>query len=125
MSTIRLKLIQNELSKILSFNTPNLTLLHSERPKLYTMLALLSATGLKVISILTLLHSKWPKLYGVLAILSTIGLKLIQNEVSVLIKAHSFIKPLLEEFYFPEKPYQNWVYSYRKEFASRGANSFH
>ena len=45
-----------------------LTLLHSKRPKLHRVLAVLSATGL------TLLHSEWPKLYGVLDILSAIGL---------------------------------------------------
>ena len=66
-----------------------LTLLHSEWPKLYGALAILSATGLKKrekmklvafnwikrVKYSTLLHSEWPKLYGVLAILSAIGLK--------------------------------------------------
>ena len=66
-----------------------LTLLHSERPKLYTVLAFLSAIGLRDalfgsvlfsnsiifnIGLLTLLPSERPKLYGVLAFLSAIGL---------------------------------------------------
>ena len=37
----------------------HLTLLHSEWPKLYGVLAVLSVNGLK-----TLLHSEWPKLYA-------------------------------------------------------------
>ena len=67
-----------------------LTLLHSERPKLYTVLAFLSAIGLRdalfgsvlffsksiifIIGLLTLLHSEKPKLYGVLAFLSAVEL---------------------------------------------------
>ena len=37
----------------------HLTLLHSEWPKLYGVLAVLIVNGLK-----TLLHSEWPKLYA-------------------------------------------------------------
>ena len=78
-----------------------LTLLHSKRPKLYGVLAVLRAIGLMSFSLsntshnivplgdtspkyakqkksvvrpLTLLHSKRPKLYGVLAVLRAIGL---------------------------------------------------
>ena len=60
--------------------TSCLTLLHSERPKLYGVLAFLSAIIIchcilyPQSSHLTLLHSEGPKLYGVLAILSAIGL---------------------------------------------------
>ena len=32
---------------------------------------------------LTLLHSEWPKLYGVLAVLSAIGLKVSAEQVAV------------------------------------------
>ena len=48
-----------------------LTILRSERPKLYTVLAILGAKGL---SYLNPLHSEWPKLHRVLAFLSAIGL---------------------------------------------------
>ena len=48
-----------ELKKIFEL----LTILHSEWPKLYGVLAIQSAIG-----------SEWPKLYEVLAILSAIGL---------------------------------------------------
>ena len=44
-----------------------LSLLHLEQPKLYAVLAILSA--------IRLLHSNLPKLYGVLAVLSAIGLR--------------------------------------------------
>ena len=56
------------------------TLLHSERPKLYIILVFLSAIGLKerIFSSRTncnLLHSERPKLYIILVFLSAIGLK--------------------------------------------------
>ena len=45
-----------------------LTLLRSEQPKLYGVLAVPSAIGLRV-------HSEWPKLYGFLAVGSAVGLR--------------------------------------------------
>ena len=82
-----------------------LTLLHSERPKLHRVLAILSAIGLRRLLnigkwnvedrakmklqellplevcqyILTLLHSERPKLHWVLAILSAIGFRRLLN----------------------------------------------
>ena len=47
---------------------PSLTLLHSKRPKLHEVLAILSAIGL------TLLHSERSKLHTILAFLSATGL---------------------------------------------------
>ena len=60
-----------------------LTLLHSERSKLYGVLTALSAIGVKFIDEhpmrVTLLHSERSKLYGVLTALSAIGVKFIDE----------------------------------------------
>ena len=79
---------------LLKMHLYNLTLLHSERPNLYTILAFLSAVGLismsnadgrKLLPLkmhwynLTLLHSERPKLYTILAFLSAVGLISMSN----------------------------------------------
>ena len=64
--------IYNRLSKSHHENLV-LTLLHSERPKLHRVLAILSATGLRygVLPILSAIGLR----YGVLPILSAVGLR--------------------------------------------------
>ena len=73
-NSILLILLHSERPKLYTLNpialrmakTILLTLLHSEWPKLHTQ------NGQNSI-LLTLLYSEWPKFYGVLAILSAIG----------------------------------------------------
>ena len=53
---------------------------------------------------LTLLHSEWPKLYGVLAVLSAIGLNLSQISIKSLIIVHSDVKQKKKHKRHPLQP---------------------